>query len=576
MPLYRTDINSSEIASNVRKILTASRQPKVSAILVQAHKNDVTLHVTADSSSRNRSTTGSGQTEQVGSEIPGSAVQHDDGDTEDQKNSAIYMVGSFTKVISNFAMSELLKQADPKIEPDESVNDLVRRLSHQANAGGKEIEHIHGDPSLWQLMHHYNSLAPMNEYCFAPDGTFLWSTEEFFRIAPKITLDYFGNQKRGWFEYSNGNHILLGWIMKNMFPKNMLDATMHSLVFEKCDMVDSTIDPQRLEVLGTNHVIEKGIQVSAEGTHFEVDPNNLMDSAVAAAVGLRSSLRDIANFIRGLLESLHGSKKYNLTKEDMKKFLHGEYSLIGHAPDIYKTELESESPTQYLHLEKDQPKPLGQPKGKLYPVKKTLRTLFRDPPLRAEVHQKAGYVDGFSCSTYLLPRHEAALIVLANSTGPRDAVHHVGRYLLAEILNLPSKDKVVDRAIKEGEANARTLRTLEQKYLVCHNLENLYNKVPDHLVGTYVHTRYEQKIVITATGEVYVGGAEKVSQPMKLMPVSGKENTVGIRMLIDCPCLPIEVWSSWRDMDLFIRETNGRYALLRREGKDVYEKWDGQ
>ena len=351
---------------------------------------------------------------------------------------------------------------------------------------------------------------------------------------------------------------------------------MRALVFERFGMMSASIDSQRLVELRANHVIERGVQVSADGEQFDVDPNNLMDSAAAGTVGLRCSLNDLAKFNKCLLERLDGAPNYDLTENDVRDFLKGDYSLIGNVADLYKAELGNESPTRYLHSEKHEPECLGRPTEKMYQVGKALRQFFADKPLKAPVHQKAGYVDGFSCSTYLLPTYRAALIVLSNSTGPRDVVHYVGRYLLAEILDLSLKDGVVDWAIKEGEKNANTLRELEQKYLVCHNSKNLYNEIPDHLAGTYVHTRYEQKIVITAAGEAYVGGAGATSRPMKLMRVPDKEDVVRIRMLIDRQCLPIEVWSSWRNMDLSIQKKNGRYLLSRREGEDIYEKLDGE
>ena len=177
MPLHRADLNSSDIVSNVRKILTASGQPKVSAILVQAYENDVTLHVTADSSSGDRSTAGGGQTQRLGPDILGGAVHPDNSQEENQKNNAVYMVGSYTKVISNFTMSELMKQTNPKTERNKLVYDLVRQLGHQADAGGIEIDCLKGNPQIGELMCNVNSFPPMNEYCFAPDGTFLWTIE---------------------------------------------------------------------------------------------------------------------------------------------------------------------------------------------------------------------------------------------------------------------------------------------------------------------------------------------------------------------------------------------------------------
>ena len=99
----------------------------------------------------------------------------------------IFAIASYTKVLINVAYTRLFEHERYKglgISWDSPACDVYNGF--RAEKGKSQIARLWGNPEIRHLLCHFNGIAPMNRYLFAPDGTFIMSEEEFIQHLPAV------------------------------------------------------------------------------------------------------------------------------------------------------------------------------------------------------------------------------------------------------------------------------------------------------------------------------------------------------------------------------------------------------
>jgi CubicO group peptidase (beta-lactamase class C family) len=492
-----------------------------------------------------------------GSQIPSeTAIEHNEVGADN-----LYAIASYTKILINIAFARLLCHERYKhldLSWDKSACDVFNNFRERQ--GKSRIQRLWGNPEIRQLLLHKNGFAPMNRYLFAPDGTFIMTQDEFIRAAPLITEDYYKDTypHRGWVEYSNGNHIFAGMILEEVTGRKLQDL-MHELVFDWLDMTHTILDEQSLASRALEAVLVPGYRVSANKDRTAVASSRYLSDVVeVASLGARSSTEDMARLNRAFLGGTEGQLGSKFQRHEMADFfrpslmlpdggsatLGGSFSaldsLIPGGESLHRVLIPADSFSPYT---------LGKrPNGS-----------------RCNVYHKAGSIDGFSSSTYLLLKDRAFVVVLGNSSGPLDVTDHIARYIIQEAFRLSPRANIVDSAIKEGLIASKRLQDLESDDL---GLSKSSDNVED-LAGTYQHVRYLQQLTITHDGAVTIHGTTKTSSPMKLVRMSSKV----VRILPGNNGFAIERWSVWDNLEFEVEfEPNRGICLVGNGGVDRYQR----
>lgn len=470
---------------------------------------------------------------------------------DEEASSHVFPVGSFGKVV--IALTLLLLFNDEAFCKEHSIN-LDKKACVIYNLAVKKQEEeeiwLQCEPTIRQLLVHVNGFAAMNEYLIAPEGTSLMSLKEFLRVATRITNDKYGQMAgEDWQEYSNANYIFLGLILETLTGQRLWKLAKDK-VFDKMGLQETTFDRQTLMNLERERVLVQGFQVSSNGTRSPVDRFNHLDSMVQyAPMGLRSSLRDLAKFIREILLALDGESQCGLDTETVVKFFTGKPI----SPCGYYTEFGSamytESPNSYL-----------------YPSSYTLYALGKPKDRSIDgVYRKAGYVDGSGCNMILVPERRISLIVLGNSTGHIDTTFHVSNLILQESLQLSNPINIVKEAIREGELCRQSLRQIEFPQIPHQDISLRH---AGELAGTYQHERYEQQIEVNQDATATIRSSTKASSKMHLVFLDHST----VRLVPGTNGLGTEAWSVWRDLTFQVRTVQNRPALIRPGSNYIYKR----
>ena len=509
-----------------------------------------------------------------GQETPQADTRATRGDDHERAANEIHAFGSYTKNVIAYAFIRLAdRRGDPsilKIPAEDLVNFMRRERDPQARFIKMPVE-----SSVQDLILHRNALPPVNKIMFAPDGKFLFTKDDVLNIDPQFITTYFDGEE-SIYTYSNGNYILLAIVLELSTGKS-LAAALKDLVFDDLGMNDSFIDLQGLTKSGKEDRLVQGYQLSADGRPIKVNSKNLLnDSAESGAMGLRSTLNDIAKFNLALLQTIRTEPSTGLDTEDPLRIFFGQQISFGGLVSLpAEGDFQSETPIIHLKAPGYKPNSLGKLSTKLRPSKR-IRAVSRRwfMPSKKDMTEvfthKAGYIDGHSCIVIVFEDHRDFLIIVSNATGPSDVVHHVSRFLLQEILDLsPKIGPPGEDSRRETKARSQALADLERSNLLgTHNVD-----IPGpELRGIYRHQYCAQEIVIQDDGVVIFqtsSGAKK-SSPMR-MAFEGA-NTNIIRLFIDADCLPLEAWSVWADLTFHVVTDPGRVGLSHEGGKDMYWK----
>jgi CubicO group peptidase (beta-lactamase class C family) len=483
--------------------------------------------------------------------------------------SDIYAIGSLTKILINVAWFRLIDQlsSEPRYIHlrgawERSACDLFNE--HRMIRGKSTMDRLYGNPELRQLLVHENGIAPMNRYLFAPDGKFVMSEEEFIKVAPQITEDRYGvtYPDRGWVEYSNANHIFAGMILEVVTGQD-IGVLMRELVFDWLGMNSTFMDERSLDLPHVRAAVATGYRVSADRTRRSAAASRYLSDVVeVASLGARSCTGDIAKLYRAFLEGAEG-KQGGLFK-------------MQHIKDFFKPDIEREqggaTTLGGLYGALDSQVPGFESLNRIVTPAANfpLYTLGRRADgSQCHAYYKAGSVDGFCCSTYLLLKDRAFVVVLANASGPVDVTDHISRYILQEAFNLSPAVNIISTVIEKSYIPSEHLQTYER---LDEESPEWSDDIGD-IAGRYQHTRYLQQLTIASNGTVRVHGASKSSHPLKMvrkedvvriLPGSGESTSA----------FGIDRWDVWETLQFQVRfSTEGVVGLAEvGGGLDIYEK----
>jgi CubicO group peptidase (beta-lactamase class C family) len=481
----------------------------------------------------------------------------------------IYAIGSLTKVLINVAWFRLIDQLSSEARYihlrgawERSACDIFNE--HRRNRGKSTMRRLYGNPELRQLLVHENGIAPMNRYLFAPDGTFVMSEEEFISVAPKITEDHYKAtySNRGWVEYSNANHIFAGLILEAVTGQDIGDL-MRELVFDWLDMKSTFMDERSLNLPHVRATVATGYRVSADRTRRSAAASRYLSDVVEiASLGARSCTGDIAKLYRAFLEGAQGEQGSLFQQQHIKDFF---------KPDVERQQ-GGATTLGGLFGALDSQVPGSESLNRIVtPVANfPLYTLGkRADGSQCHAYYKAGTVDGFCSSVYLLLKDRAFVIVFANSSGPVDVTDHISRYVLQEALNLSPSVNIIKTVIDESYIPSEHL----QKYERLDKESPEWSDDIDDVVGRYQHSRYLQQLTVAPNGTVRVHGARKSSHPLKMVR---KEDLVRILPGSDgsTSAFGIDRWDAWETLQLQVRfSTEGVVGLAEvGGGLGIYEK----
>jgi len=386
------------------------------------------------------------------------------------------------------------------------------------------------------------------------------SKDEFIKVAPLITEDYYKDKypHRGWVEYSNGNHIFAGMILEEITDQSLQDL-MRELVFDWLDMTRTIMDEQSLASRTTRAAIATGYRVSANRSQLSPLPSRYLSDVIeTASLGARSTVEDIAKLNRAFLMGAEGGADSKFQPQDIADFFRPDCDLrdgsamtLGGLFSALNSHVTSEESLCRV----------------IIPARNFLSYILGKRPdgSACNAYHKAGSIDGFSSSAYLLLKDRAFVIVLGNSSGPLDVTGHIARYILQEALQLSPRIDIISLAIEEGRICSTRLEEYERDDLP---LSQWSDDVED-LAGTYQHVRYLQQLTVTRDGTVTVHGTKKTSSPMKLVRMYPKV----VRILPGMAGFSIERWSVWSDLVFEVEiKSHGRINLLGNKGLDRYQK----
>ena len=204
----------------------------------------------------------------------------------------VYPIGSMTKAFIAIALHLIIDvyrvSGDPEHKKYRRLIGWNQRYVDAINqfSGHRVLESLDGDPTLQQLLVHFKGLPDVNRFILAPNGSPISSNEEFLKLAKNLSAaaerDY-----PNWLEYSNGNYILIGILIKAISGMS-LGQFLKEHIFDRVGMDRTYVDVDEVNRLITlsrawpQVITRHGMRRSIEDQVF------LSDEVEIAALGIYS------------------------------------------------------------------------------------------------------------------------------------------------------------------------------------------------------------------------------------------------------------------------------------------------
>jgi CubicO group peptidase (beta-lactamase class C family) len=454
-----------------------------------------------------------------------------------------FPVGSYAKLFLGLAFIRIF--TDPKyshleVTEKSSANELFYRTHPSPQS--ISAKPLCANPTILQLLLHYNGFAPMIKILFAPDGRCIVTEEEFLRDGQKITKETLGEEhpQNGWISYSNGNHIFAAIILERLL-KNDLATIMDELVFKPLGMENTFMGKSMTEE--QKERCSPGFHLDSKRKRHSVGPPPYSDTLEGSAFGAFSCIADIAKLHQYFLAASRGEPAAFLSKEVMEHLLAAKnrpsFSLLGEVIALDSGVVVPSSINQHLlpghgGMEK---RPYNFPDGS-----------------QLRVNRTSGYVDGYSVVTYHVYQLECFITVFGNSSGPLDVTDHIAHYILQESFQLSPKIDI--NAVQNSYDTAATeMRRLENQRSVRRNQNDSFEDIAGH----YQHTRYQQQLTIRPNGQITIHGRQKSSGVFQLARSGLKQ----VCITAGESFLGTTTWSDWKDLTFLVEDLgDGRLFLI--------------
>jgi CubicO group peptidase (beta-lactamase class C family) len=454
-------------------------------------------------------------------------------ETED---TIVYGIGSHTKLLIALLLSIIVDKLSCSKGPEHQKYRTLRDNWHNPwDARFTDIFNYFSDtkistlprnPTLRHVALHFNSLPPMNHVLLAIDGTPIMSKQSFLRVAPRLAQIVYEDSKEDYIEYSNGNYILIGYLVEAI-AKDSLAMLMKMHLFEPLGMTNTFMeapDPSATRIAHASFV-------SASGVRSFVGPWLYpTGSVVNSALGAHSCTRDFAILLRTIQACINGDESF-FKNDFVKHLLKPDGRLNGTTGDalslfgVYTT-LDTSTPGSKSFNRLITPENICS----------TYRLGCKDSKTKVPAYYLAGAVKGYTSSSYFIPKWKVFIIVLTNTSGVTDASDHISRLLLQKTfdLSLTTRDQVLlvvkklhkasgicasDLTNKVVDVVKMSSRAAVEGQILLQRLasEDAEKDTPNlrriHLEGEYYNEKSEQSIVIKGNQAQIVGTASK-PQPL--------------------------------------------------------------
>jgi CubicO group peptidase (beta-lactamase class C family) len=351
----------------------------------------------------------------------------------------LFQCGSLFKV---FIAACLILIID-KLSSDPSTTTRYRKLKDAWNrpftdvfndlvdVQNSKIDPLPGEPSVLQMLLHYNGIYDINHILLSPDGTPLQGVQDVVDRISQYAKDTREQQAEGESPiiYSNANYILLALLIDK--ASGSLNKFLKEYIFEPFKMERTFLCLEDLyshsnESQRQSHIISsnRNRRIFMPGITL-----GLSDIVELAWLGPYTSAADLGRFFEGLLSARDG-EPIGLFDNVVVESLGFSRSRITrqarYTPYGLHTSLNSTGPGSYSLNRLISP----DSNSKTYVLGKTSRGE------EISTFYLAGSTTGWAGTVYFLPNKRTFVIVLTNTSGPLDASDLISRLFLQEIFDL--------------------------------------------------------------------------------------------------------------------------------------------
>jgi CubicO group peptidase (beta-lactamase class C family) len=514
----------------------------------------------------------------------------------------LFQIASLFKV---FIASGVILMID-KLSADQTPTNRYRMLkgawdrpfaevfNKVAESRGLKLGSLPGNPTVEQLLVHFNGVDNINHLLLAVDGTPLPSSRVFLDFISEYTKDTGGQHKENNERvlYSNANYILLALLVDAASGSLQEFLEMH--IFQTFKMTRTFLRVDKLRSQSET-MQRQSYVVSSDRRRRVFRPDQVLgltDIVDIALLGPYTSATDLELFFGGIMSALDDHAIGLFDKAAATSLCRGwagfdgetGYKRCGLYTDLKTTWPGSHSLNRLLS-----------PKSNL-----TTHVLDGGASDKAEnrVFYLSGTATGWGHTAYFIPDKRIFVGVLTNTSGPLDASDLISRLCLQEILDLrPSnnlarytekwKKMTRDQRRRAHYVHMATLM-FDENALVVKKLEQsndqpgdtLTSSCPD-LPGKY-SSKYGQHLEITDwRGEnndqegvlrVKISAGENSSQQMRLVK---KGDVFRICSLGPSQALAVDCFDAWKMLEFEVGQDENGARHLSREGlnrRDYYGK----
>jgi CubicO group peptidase (beta-lactamase class C family) len=478
---------------------------------------------------------------------------------------------------------------------DKPFTDVFNDLAGPQNYN---IRPLPGDPSVLQILLHYNGVYDMNHILVAPDGSPLQCLPDVVDRISQYAKDTRAQEieEEGRIRYSNANYILLALLIDK--ASGSLNEFLKKYIFNPFEMERTFLSLEDLH-LHSNESQRRPHVVSSDRCRRIFRPDTtlgLSDLVEIAWLGPYTSAADLGRFFEGLLSAIDGKPIGLFDKAVVESLGSGKSRLdkqAGYVRCGLYTSLNSTGPGSHSL-------------NRLISPDSTLKTHILGKPSgggEISVFYLAGSATGWAGTVYFLPNKRTFVIVLTNTSGPLDASDLISRLCLQEIFDLrPPKASTWDvsnylssrstmtsaeryrayyvaLASQIFDENALKVKELEQ---LDDQPDTLTSDCPD-LPGKYSCSRNGQDLhIINWKGE----DSERREGVLRVIIQSGTKRTQKLRFAKEGSkfriCSPetfsvlaIDCFGAWKNLEFEIERDDAGVKSLSRQGvhlKDFFIK----
>jgi CubicO group peptidase (beta-lactamase class C family) len=451
-----------------------------------------------------------------------------------------------------------------------------------------------GNPTVEQLLVHFNGVDNINHLLVAVDGTPLLSSLGFLDFISQYTEDTGGQheERKERVLYSNSNYILLALLIDA--ASGSLQKFLERCIFKPFEMTRTFL------MLHTLHSQSESTQrqsyvVSSNRRRRAFMPDEVLgltDIVNIAWLGPYTSATDLSNFFGGIMSALDG-KTFGLFDKAVAESLCRGWAAFDGETGYKRCGLYTDLKTKW---------PGSHSLNRLLSPKSNLTTHVLDgrPSDKEEncVFYLSGTATGWGHTAYLIPDKRTFVLVLTNTSGPVDASDLISRLCLQEILDLQPSNNLARRTKKWRNMTTDQRRRahyvqmattmFNENALVVKKLEQSNDQPGDiltsscpYLPGKY-SSKYGQCIEITDwRGEnndeegvlcVTIGAGPNRSQRMRF---AKKGDVFRICSRGPSQALAVDCFDAWKTLEFEVEQDKDGTRYLSRKGlnqRDYYRR----